>query len=63
MFACHDDCQPIVAAVGLRHPDDLDAVLVCARHLPHLRQLRPIEAERLAAYLHVQFVSHKSAAA
>jgi hypothetical protein len=55
MFACHGDCDPTVGIVGLREPDDLDAVLVCRRHLPDLRRLRPYEAARLARYLHVAF--------
>ncbi len=55
LFAVHDDCEPVLAAVGLRGPDDLDAVLCCCRHLRHLRRLRPIEAERLARYLRVAF--------
>jgi len=58
MFAVHGDCDHLVVPTGLRGPDDLDAVLICRQHLPHLRQLRPIEAERLASYLRVQFVSH-----
>ena len=52
---CHGDCEPVVAAVGLRSRDDVDAILVCPRHLPHLRRLRPFEAERLAQYLYVTF--------
>ncbi len=55
LFAVHGDCDSAVAVVGLRHDDDLDAVLVCRRHLPHLRSLRPYEAERLARYLRVSF--------
>ena len=55
LFACHGDCDPGVVPVGLRNPDDLDSVLVCRRHLPHLRSLRPAEAERLASYLRVAF--------
>ncbi len=62
LFSCLADCDPLVCPVGLRGPDDVDAVLVCHRHLPHLRQLRPYEAERLASYLHVAFVSHNKAA-
>jgi len=59
LFSCLADCDPLVVPVGLRGHDDIDAVLICARHLPHLRQLRPYEAERLASYLHVAFVSHQ----
>ncbi len=55
LFACHGDCDPGVVPVGLRNPDDLDSVLVCRRHLPHLRSLRPFEAARLARYLRVAF--------
>lgn len=47
--------------MGLRGPDDLDAVLVCRRHLPHLRSLRPYEAERLARYLRVSFTRKPAA--
>lgn len=57
MFAVHGDCDPIVGPVGLRHRDDVDAVLVCARHLPDLRRLRPYEAERLCRYLRVAFAN------
>lgn len=64
MFAVHDDCDPAVCVVGLRGDWDTDAVLVCRRHLSHLRRLRPYEAERLARYLRVTFASqHTSAAA
>jgi hypothetical protein len=41
--------------VGLRRPDDLDAVLICARHLTDLERLRPYERERLARYLRTAF--------
>ncbi len=57
LFACHGDCEPVVAPVGLRGSDDIDAVLICRRHLPNLRRLRPFEAERLARYLSVSFSS------
>ena len=55
LFAARGDCHPEIASVGLRGADDIDAVLACRRHLPHLRRLRPYEAERLARYLHVSF--------
>lgn len=55
LYACHGDCDPIVAPVGLRDRDDVDAVLVCPHHLPLLRGLRPFEAARLARYLRVRF--------
>lgn len=60
LFAVHGDCDPAIAVVGLRHDGDLDAVLACRRHLPHLRRLRPYEAERLARYLHVSFASERA---
>jgi hypothetical protein len=50
-----DDCDPLVGPVGLRDRDDVDAVLVCSKHLPHLRRLRPIEAARLGRYLRIAF--------
>jgi hypothetical protein len=55
MFAVHGNCDSAIGVVGLRHRDDIDAVLVCQRHLPDLRRLRPFEAARLADYLHVTF--------
>ncbi len=56
------DCEPALAPVGLCGRDDLDAVLVCQRHLADLRRLRPFEAARLARYLHVSFASRSAAA-
>jgi hypothetical protein len=63
LFAARGDCADGVCPIGLRNPDDIYAVLVCARHVADLRRLRPYEADRLARYLSVRFIrDHESAA-
>lgn len=50
MFDVDGHCGP-VASVGLEGPDDVNAILICRRHLQQLRSLRPREARTLSRYL------------